>query len=287
LDYALNYSNNTQVTFQDIVIKANISGDMLDWNSLKSSNADFDPNTDTLTWDSNGTSGLGAFAPGASSSVSFSVNLDSAYPIVQLNDKDFSVNVKATITSPTVPYLITADQTVNTASMVTKVAGEVLVQAGGYFRDATSGLIDSGPWPPQVGSSTEYTIHWTLTNYSTDLSNVQVEAQLPPNVIFAGQSSANTSSTPQYASSTNEMVWNVGTLPATSGILTTPPEAIFQISATPTSTDSGNYMNLLGPTVLSGQDGFTGLPVTAGSDAISTLLPSDTSVTSGQGLVTH
>jgi hypothetical protein len=285
LDYTLNYKNNTQVAFQDIVIQANVSGGMLDWNTLQSSSANFDPNTNTLTWDPENTPGLGSFAPGSSGSVSFNVSLDKSYPINQLNDKDFSASVNATITSPTVPYLITADQTVNTASSITKVGGLVSVQAAGYFRDAVSGLVNSGPWPPQNGTPTEYTIHWDLTNYSTDLNNVQVEAQLPPGVTFTGQSSSNTSSTLQYSSSTNEMIWNVGYLPATSGILTPAPEGIFQISATPQSSDVGQYMNLLGPTSLSAQDSFTNLPLTAGSDAITTLLPSDKTVASGDGIV--
>ncbi len=285
LDYTLNYKNNTQVAFQGVVIKTNIRGGMIDWNSLKSPGASFDANTDALTWDSSGVPALGSIAPGASGSVSFSMNLVGAYPIVQLNDKDFSVNVASTITSPTVPYLISADQTVNTASLDTKIGGRIDVQAVGYFRDAPSGMINSGPWPPKSGVPTEYTIHWRLTNYSTDLTNVEVVAQLPPNVTFTGQSSANTTAIPQYASSTNQMVWNVGPLPATSGILTSVPEGIFQVSATPQSSDVGQYMNLLGATSLSAQDSFTGLPLTAASGAISTLLPSDTTVTSTDGIV--
>lgn len=287
LNYTLSYKNNTQVAFQAVVIKADIAGSMLDMNTLQYPGGNFDPNRDAITWDSNSTPSLGSIAPGASGTVTFSVALDKSYPIFQLNDKDFSARVNATITSPTVPYLITADQTINTASSVTKIGGEILVDANGYFRDAPSGLINSGPWPPKVGTATEYTIHWKLTNYSTDLSNVQVEAQLSPGVTFTGQSSANTSSTPQYASSTNQIVWSVGSLPATSGILTTAPEAIFQVSATPQSSNIGQYMDLLEPTVLTAQDDFTGLQLTAGSPAVSTLLPSDTTVTSGQGLVTN
>lgn len=288
LNYTLSYKNNTQVTFQDIVIKANIAGSMLVWNTLRSSSSPtFDSNTDTLTWDSSSVPGLMALAPGASGNVTFSVALAKTYPIAQLNDKDFSVRVNATASSPTVPYLINANQTVSTASSLTKIAGKLTLETDGYFRDASSGLINSGPWPPKVGVPTEYTIHWTLTNYSTDLTNVQVEAQLPPGVTFTGQSSANISAVPQYASSTNQMIWDVGSLPATSGILTPAPEAIFQVSATPQPSDVGNYMGLLEPTVVSAQDSFTNLPVTAGSDAISTLLPSDPTVSSSQGLVTN
>lgn len=288
LNYTLTYKNNTQVTFQNIVIKANIAGSMLDWNTLHSSSSpNFDSNTNTLIWNSSSVPGLALLAPGASNSVTFSIGLDKTYPIYQLNDKDFSARVNATITSPTVPYLINANQTVGTALSLTKVAGELTLQTSGYFRDAPSGLVNSGPWPPKVGAPTEYTVHWTLTNYSTDLTNVQVEAQLPPGVTLTGQSSANISAVPQYASSTNQVVWDVGSLPATSGLLTPAPEAIFQIAATPQSSDVGKYMNLLEPTVVSAQDSFTNLSLTAGSDAISTLLPSDPTVNSSQGLVTN
>ena len=287
LNYILSYKNNTAVALQSIVIKASLNGEMLDLNSLKTNGARFSSYGDTLTWDASGVPALASLAAGVDGNVTFSVNLKSIYPIRRLNDKNFSVKVDARIESPTVPYLIAANSTVNTSALIVKVAGQVAVAALGYFRDAPSGLLNNGPWPPKVGVPTDFTIHWKLTDYSTDLASVEVRVKLADNVKFTGQVKANTSAMPRFDSSTNEVVWDVGQVPATSGILTDAPEAIFQVEATPQESDIGKYMNLLMPTGVKAQDSFTNQPLTAGGDAISTRLPSDPTVGQNDGLVVN
>ncbi len=285
LNYTLSYKNNTSVTLQSIVIKVNLAGEMLDWNSLKTNGGRYSSYGNTLTWDSIGIPSLASLQAGASGSVTFLVNLKSTYPIRRLNDKNFSVKVNAKIESPTVPYLIAADSTVNTSALTIKVAGQLALAVTGYFRDANSGWINNGPWPPKVGTPTDYTIHWKLTNYSTDATAVEVRAKLADNVKFTGTVKSNTSVMPQFDATSGEVVWSVGQLPATSGILTDAPEAVFQIEATPQASDVGKYMNLLLPAGVKAQDSFTGMQLTAGADAVSTRLPSDTTVGPNDGLV--
>jgi hypothetical protein len=287
LNYILSYKNNTAVALQGIVIKASLSGEMLDLGSLKANGARFSSYGNTLTWDASSIPVLASLAAGADGNVTFSVNLKNDYPIRRLNDKNFSVKVNAKIESPTVPYLIAAENTVNTSALTVKIAGRLVVEASGYFRDASAGWINNGPWPPKVGAPTDYTIHWKLINYSTDVTGVEVRAKLADNVKLTGSVKANTSAVPQFDSSSGEIVWNVGQLPATSGILTDAPEAIFQIEATPQVSDIGKYMNLILPAGVKAQDSFTGLQLTAGTDALSTRLSSDPTVGPNDGLVVN
>ncbi len=287
LNYTLSYKNNTQVALQGIVITAKLAGEMLDLNSLKLNGARFSSIGNVITWDSVNNQDLASLPAGASGNVNFNVSLKGSYPIRRLNDKNFSVKVSSKIESPTVPYLIQADSTVNTSVLVIKIAGRIALVANGYFRDASSGLLNSGPWPPKVGSPTNFTVHWKLTNYSTDATGVEVRAKLADNVKFTGQAKANTTAVPQFDSSTGEMVWSVGQLSATSGILTDAPEAIFQLEAVPQASDTGKYMNLLLPSGVKAQDNFTGQNLTAGSDVVSTSLPSDSTVNPNDGLVVN
>ena len=63
-------------------------------------------------------------------------------------------------------------QTVGLADLETKVAGLVKIESKAYFRDADSGIANSGPWPPKANQATQYTVHWRITNYATDISRV-------------------------------------------------------------------------------------------------------------------
>ena len=284
LNYVLTYANNTPSTFSNINLKAQVLGSMLNWGTLQT-NGSFSGYNNTITWSHTTLSQLSSLGANASGTVSFSVSLDSSYPIRYLNDKDFTVTVKAQASSPTVPYLINAGQTQTLAMSEAKVAGQIAVKSAGYFRDAASGIVNTGPWPPKVGQATEYSIHWSVVNYATDVSNLTVQAQLPPGVTFVGAAQNNSSSTLVYDQSTNSVVWQIGNLPATTGLLTTPPQVVFQVSATPQASDAGNYMTILGETDASATDAFAGGTLTASSSPITTLLPSDPTVSVGQGIV--
>ena len=64
-----------------------------------------------------------------------------------------------------------------------------------------------------------------------------------------------------------------------------PLEAIFQIEATPSSTDVGKYMELIKDTFLKAIDDFTAIELGDSDNAINTQLPDDTTVTPSQGVV--
>ncbi len=284
LNYVLTYTNNTLVTFSNITINTQISGGMINWGTLQTA-AMVGNYGQTLTWTPSASSQLASLSPNSSGEVSCSVQLVDAYPIQYLNSKNFSVKVKAQASSPTVPYLINAGQTKTVAVAEAKVAGEISVQSSAYFRDAASGAINNGPWPPKVGRSTEYTIRWSVSNYVTDVSNLTASSILPPGVTFVGVIQNYASSTVSYNQSNNSVVWQISNLPATAGIITTAPQVIFQIAATPQSSDAGNYMTIFGETDAQATDNFSGIQLTASSSPITTLLPSDPSVAVGDGIV--
>jgi len=75
-----------------------------------------------------------------------------------------------------------------------------------------------------------------------------------------------------------ELTWNVGTLPAGTGIITNPKELIFQIGATPSQNQIGSYAPLIGKTVFSAKDVFTGQNLKAELGAKTTDLREDISV---------
>jgi len=260
-------------------------GDMFDFRTLDSKEAKFNLFNRTITWDSNTFKDLVLLNAGEERSVNFSIKLRETYPIKKLNDKNFILKVEANIESPTVPYLVSADKTVNYVTLETKVGGKVEVDARGFFRDAVTGILNKGPWPPKVGQSTQYTVHWFLTNFSSDVRDIEVRAAVEDGVVFTGIIRSNTTPPPEINQESGEIIWKIDRLVATTGITGEKPEAIFQIEANPTLDKKGNYMPLLSVTQVKAFDEFGETEIFNSDEAITTQLSHDSTVVEGQGKV--
>ena len=282
LRYTIAYVNNTDVGLKDAVVRAKLTGAMFDFSTLDT-DASYRSLDNTLVWNASNAPDLALIPAGGSGSVDFDIRVKNSYPIKRLNDKNFTLGILAEIESPTVPYFVAAKKTVNSLKLETKVTGQVKVDAKAYFRDATAGILNEGPFPPKVNRATNFTVHWLITNYGTDISGIEVKAFLGPNVKMTNLTKSNTGSVPAYNAQTQEVSWQIDKIIATKGLLGSPPEAIFQVEVIPSQ--AGNYWPLIQGTSLKATDDFTGISLTAVDSAITTLLPDDRTVLSSQGIV--
>jgi len=277
LTYSLHYKNGSSDTFQNITIKASLSGEMFDFSSLRT-DAAFDPIKNAFTWMAANTPTLAQLSPGEEGTVSIVLNLKKDFPIRRISDKNYLLKLQVEINSPTVPSGTAASKTVSVANMETKVAGKIAIDAKAFWRDASSGILNSGPYPPLVNQPTKYTIHWLLTNYSTDVSGVQVSAFLQSGAKWTGVTKSNTDNQPAYDSSSGKVTWDVGDLMATKGVISKQPEAIFQVEVTPAMNQLNQAITFLSDTGVTGQDNFTGTELGDTKQALNTLLPDDQTI---------
>ena len=284
LTYVISYINNTDVPLRDAVVRAQLKGELFDFNTL-TTKAVFRSSDSTLIWNSSNSQELNYIAPRSAGFVSFVVKTDGNYPIRRLGDKDFVLSVKAEIESPTVPEFLNASRTYNLSKLDTKVMGNLALSEKAYFRDAASGILNKGQMPPKVGQPTNFTVHWVLKSFATDFSNIEIRAQLKEGVKFAGTAKSDYGNAPLFDEKTNEMVWILEKLPANKGFVDDPAEAIFQIEATPASSQVANYMPLLGEAVVKATDAFTSNAIEIKLDQITTALPDDASVGQQGGVV--
>ena len=284
LNYTINYANNIDIGLRDVIISAQLVGDMFDLTSLTTNGSlrSFDK---TIIWNAANTPNLAVVSPGASGKIEFRIDAKDTYAIKRLSDKNFVLKINATIESPTVPQFVAAAKTISVTSQEAKVAGKATIDAKAFFRDAASGIVNKGPMPPKVGKATNFTIHWLVTNYGTDIKNIEVKAFLGGNVRFIGEAKSNTTTIPVYNERTQEIVWMIDSISAGSGVLSRPSEAIFQVEAIPSVSDIGKYMTLLQPTSLKAADDFTGLEIQASDSGLNTELKDDFTITSQQGVV--
>ncbi|MFH1188400.1 MAG: hypothetical protein V1652_00970 [bacterium] len=287
LFYTLYYVNNTDISFRDTVITATLDGEMFDMGTLdtKSYKPRINTSRKEIAWDSVSVDALKEIEPEETGTVEFSINLRNTYPIRRLNDKNFVVALNARIESPSVPEFLTVSEMVNTAKKETKVKGQLIVEANGYFRDAVAGILNDGPFPPKVGQSTQYTIHWTLKNYGTDVKDIVVKASLEDGVVVTGVAKSNTDTVPEFNTESGEITWKIDRLLATTGVISEKPEAFFQIQAVPRPEYVGKDMLLLSATNVTAVDEFTDTEIQSTSPPVTTLFPADKTTNGEEGIV--
>lgn len=263
LSYTLTFTNNAGVTLNDIVLRAHLTGSLLDTTGINVQNGYFDGTTNTAQWTGSTVSNLASLAPGASGSVTLTVPTKTAYPIKQFSDKNFTIAMDAQITSPTVPQNIVASSTVGMAALTVDVGGSLSFVQQLYAHESTAvGIVNTGPIPPQVGKTTQYTVHWNLAAYGADFGNTLVTATLGPGVVWTGAVSANTSSTPTYNSRTQQITWDLGSLSGGDGVITTGPQAVFQVAMTPQAYMVGSPFPLVNGVTVTAHNQFIDQDVT-------------------------
>jgi hypothetical protein len=279
--YRLNYVNNTAIGLRDVIIRARIVGEMFDLRTLKSTGA-LRASDNTIVWNASRIPGLANMLPRDSGSLEFSLQLKPTYPISRLSSKNYSLSVYAEIESPTVPANVAATKTLGVAQRTNKVRGELLFSSLGYYRDASSGIVNNGVFPPRVGAPTQFTIHWVLKNTSTDVENIRARAFLGPNVRYTGLFKTTIASTTiAYNERTQEMTWEIGKLAATRGILSDAPTLVFQVELTPGATQVQTTPEIVQMAEITYTDLFTGEPRRGSAKEITTRLPDDPTVFGG------
>ncbi len=286
LSYSISYVNDSTVALQNAVITASFVGSMFNFPTLSSAGS-FNSITDTVTWSGANTPALQKISPGQSGTVSVGIKTDGSFPIRLLSDKNYVLKIHAQIFSPTVPAGTAASSTVSAADLTSKVGGLVKFSAAGYFIDPDSAMAsNTGKYPPQVNQPTQYTIHWDITNYSTDIANVAVSAYLQSGTTCTGELESNVpGSLPSCDPTTGLVNWAIPAIPATTGVVSPPAEAIFQVVNTPAVNQVGQSVILLGQTKFTATDAFASSTVNLSADVIDTSLPHDKSKNAGNGRV--
>ncbi len=288
LTYTINYTNRTEVALSNVIISAQIDGDLFDLYSIVT-NGYFDPTKKSIIWNGGNTPALKLVGSQESGQVSFRIRLKNKFP-QQGFRKNFTLKVIAEIESLSVPYYVAAKKLTNIDEITAKVRGSTYFECSAFFRDAASGFVNDGPWPPKVGQPTEYTVHFRLRNYATDIENIRIRAILDNGVTFEGLGhfkKIGNFPDPKYNKRTNEFSLNIPTMLAWDGIKNTPLELIFQIKLIPSFNQAGEGAGLIKNIILEAKDDFSGLTIIRKCDSIATsdLYKFDKTVKASEGSV--
>jgi uncharacterized repeat protein (TIGR01451 family) len=275
ITYRLRYRNSSEVAMENVSLRATLSGEMFEMSTLTSEGF-LNSLTNTVAWTPATSPQLRRLESGTEGQVDLTVKLKEAFPIRRVSDKNYSVKVQAQVESPT--SLSGGGKTISLAVKEVKIMGAVDLDKKILFRDAASGILNSGPYPPRVNRTTQYTVHWIIRNSATDLTGVRVTATLLSGAKFTGKIKSNIDPKPVYNSATGQVTWDVGGVMATRGVVGEPIEAIFQIEHTPAVNQVGGEVPLLSESRLVAKDSFTGTSLADTEEGSGTALPDDVSL---------
>lgn len=266
LDYTVTIRNNTQVRIGQGLLKVKLDSNLLDITKLKALGADFDSGTNTIIWRANALPQLNTFAPNEEGTVNFSVPVKKIIPIDDFQDINYVIKTQATFESDEVPTTLGVNKIIQGNASEVKLATRLIPKSNIAYKSSSSSIINTGPIPLKLAQTTTFTVNWEIQNLTNDVSGVVLRATLPSNITWTGQSSSNGFGKLSYNDRTKEIVWDIGNVPANTGLLRPLYRAVFQIAINPTPNQLGQEPILLSNINYTGKDMFTGVDLSGNID---------------------
>lgn len=274
------WSNNSPSLIVGGEIRVKLNGAILDKNSVSVDKGFYRSIDNTIIWDKNTNGELSEISPGDSGRFSFSflpLGISSRSSFV---NPEISVDVSAKGNRVSEENIT---ETIDSSlSRIVKFSSDLMVTPRATFY--TGPFSNNGPIPPRADQETTYTITWTITNTSNNVSGVKVSSSLPAYVRWMGvvsPSSENISYNPVGGS----IVWDAGEVKAGTGIKTSSREISFQVALLPSLTQVGDAPDLTSDVSITGIDRFTNSTLKDVESGVGTRLNTDPGFSSGGGVV--
>ena len=128
--------------------------------------------------------------------------------------------------------------------------------------------------PPRANQESTYSVIWSLTNSTNDVSQAVLKARLPSYVKWLGNVSPSSEKV-SFDSSRGEIVWQIGEAGRGLGSVLPAREVAFQIGFAASLSQVGSSPTLVFDTSLSGLDDFTGQALTFVARELTTRIATD------------
>lgn len=270
LHYEIFFKNIGKKPIQKKFLFVKLEGDIFDLQSLKSERGEIGRGDNSIIWDWKQVPELRFLDADDEGKVEFWVKVkEGAY---QKSNRNPVLRSKITLGGTEKVF-------------ETKINSEMELSQKVYFEEEFFG--NSGPLPPQTGTTTTYTVVWQLKNSWNDLKNVKVKTMLPEYVRPTGKIFPEDAKF-TFDSQSREVIWNIGDVSAFQGLsesTTTPLTLAFQIEFTPNEDQKGSVPFLVRDADAVGEDDFTKDVVQAKAKGVDATLPDDKTVSEQQGIV--
>lgn len=222
--------------------------------------------SDGIVWNSENTDDFAALASGEAGVIDLSIPIPDELDLDTYADQ-FTMTLLVDIGSV---GSITEDRIIETNPLLVSINSNATFDAETRFYNDDGSTTGSGNEAPEVGSSSTYTIHWTIDNNLHDLKDVRVSTTIPSAVTWSDWTKSDVGSI-SFDSVTRTASWDISSLPTGTGEV----EAWFDLTVRPTNDDIGSFLKLTDDISFMGTDVITEDIITSSSTFLSTDLSED------------
>jgi hypothetical protein len=277
LEYLVKYQNDSQSVINNMIVSAELGGELFDWSSLQMP-VTGEVSGGKIEWNEGSVPALKSVPPGEGGEISFKIKIKDSVVAQRPSDKNYILISKAAASSNNVVDLDGLSLEVQSNDITTKLTTRADLRVEGRYYDDQYLPVGSGPLPPEVGKTTVYKIYWYLRNNANEIKDVAVSAALPSGVNWVNDARVSAGNF-SYDSTTRILSWTVNKIPPQVGQTIAELEASFSVNVTPQAGDIGQELNLLGETQLLAEDTFTSESIVKIQPAVTTDLSSDPQAT--------
>lgn len=268
----VSYLNTLATSVTNAVIAITLSGSAIDYNNIQTTSGFYNSTDRTVVFSKDTDPSLATLAPGASGIGAFTFSTLPSGSLGAIPSITFTISVSGTRVGQTnVPEQVSA-------SVVKTVKVATVVAFSSSSLHSSGPLGNSGPIPPRADQATTYTIQWNARNGGSTIADGVVSATLPSYVSYTNITTGTGSFS--YDSDSRTVTWNIGNISQGANA-----QGAFQVSLTPSTSQSGSAPFLTGPVSFSGYDRFAGVQITATADPSNTETKGDPGYTSANATV--
>ena len=271
LHYEVFFRNPTDRILENLFLVITLDGRAFDLDSIKLDTGRFQRGDNSIIWEAKDVSRLRFLGRGEEGKVEFWVNVKDEIETFSPQDKELVLKNRVLLSEASVEFEL-------------KLSAGIDIEQRGFFQDDVFG--NQGTHPISVGQRNTYTIIWQAKNHYNDVQSSRVKAKLSLGVELTGKIFP-ANSTLTFDSVSREIIWEIGDLPAGTGVFEELPAPFlaFQIAFTPTIIHRGKAAELVGEARITGEDLFVDQLVSSVDEAIDTTLPDDPTVSDNDGVV--
>jgi hypothetical protein len=253
LRYEINFKNNSSSPLTDLVLKSEITGDLIDLDSINAVNGYYDRDKKEIIWRASEVPSLKSLNPGEGGSVEFRFNTKSNF--VPENERNQIIITQAKISSPNINTQILSNQEISSEEKIVKVETNLNVLVSG--RHNNSVFNNTGPIPVKIGEETTFTVKIELKNDFNKINNPKITIKIPSGINWKN-SYQRSSGEVSFNERTNELFWELDEVEDFVGYSKPLEELVFQLGIVPQNDASSNSIFLVRDVMFVGYDNFTG-----------------------------
>lgn len=266
------WSNNIAGKLTDVEVVVDLAGIVLNKSSVFSDEGFYRSSDNKILWDKSRVPELALLNPGDNGTLTFNF---APYDLSFISNSGV-INPEISLTLTISGSQLTSEGKMERIKTVIekkiKLNSDLVLTGRSLYSAGTFENI--GTIPPQVDKTTTYTIIFTATNTSNDLSNVKLKASLPSYVKWLDKTYPQSADL-TYSQVGGNIIWDIGSMKAGDGFSTSAKEVSFQIALIPSLSQVGTEPVLLNSISLEGVDTFTGQKINYPLKNITTRISTD------------